>query len=97
MNNAEWAERIGEDLTYSGEYNAIREMDSIGEHTSGEYPDFSEYISARNQGRVSGDFRKRVVIVSNNPIANYTFVTDYPSYNGNIEQTVKRNRSAEAI
>ena len=58
---------------YSKEYQMLKELDSIGEFTNGEYPTFDEFVEARSESRVSGRFNERVVIVSNNPRKAYTF------------------------
>ena len=87
--NKEVAEQHGKELTFSGEYNAIRDMQSIGTLTSEQYPTFDEYYEARREGRVCGDFRKRVVIVAAQAHREYTFVTYAPGYNAHIEKEVK--------
>ena len=55
-------------------YAAIREMESIGQLTKGEYPSKTAFFRALAENRVAGNYDERIAIVSNNPREQYTFV-----------------------
>ena len=65
-------------MTIRQKYNAITmNLHSIGQHTYNEYPTFNEFKTALKEGRVSGNYDKRVTIVSNNANDNFTFISGY--------------------
>lgn len=55
-------------------YDAIREMQSVSRLTIGKYPTIYEFRDAIEEGRVSGDYDKRITIVSLNGLSEYTFI-----------------------
>jgi hypothetical protein len=57
-------------------YDAVKDMGSIEQLTTGEYPSFSDFKKALSEGRLSGYYTKRIVIVSNDPRKSYTFVNN---------------------
>lgn len=61
-------------MTRGEKYEAITAMRSIGQFTSGEYPSYNAFCMALAAGRVAGDYTKRIVITSNIPTREYTFV-----------------------
>lgn len=63
-------------MTQREKYDAVKDMGSIEQLTTGEYPSFSDFKKALSEGRVSGYYIKRIVIVSNDPSESYTFVSN---------------------
>lgn len=62
-------------LQAAAEHDCIMKLQSIGEHTHGEYPHWGEYLRARSEGRVSSkNWKKKVTIAGNTPSDAYTFV-----------------------
>ena len=63
-------------MTQAEKYESIRAMASISEYTHNKYPTRSAFKRAIREGRVAGDYDKRIVIVSDDPRESYTFVND---------------------
>jgi len=55
-------------------YVKMIHLRSIGQSTSGTYPSLFGFKKALSEGRVSGDYDKRITIVSNDPNEEYRFV-----------------------
>ena len=56
-------------------YEAIKNMWSVGQLTSGDYPTQTEFYKALAENRVCGEYGKRIIIVS--ACGNsYTFTTN---------------------
>lgn len=45
-------------------YEAIKSMWSVGQLTAGDYPTQTEFYKALAENRVSGEYGKRIIIVS---------------------------------
>ena len=63
-----------EAMTDDEKYKAIIAMESIDPQTSGRCPTKAQFMKALADGRVAGDFKTRVVIVSTDPQQQYRFM-----------------------
>jgi hypothetical protein len=72
-------------------YCDIKRMKSISPLTSNMYPAINEFGRALKEGRVAGDYKKRLKIVSNNPLENFIFV--FPEDEENEEEEPESNYS----
>ena len=52
-------------------------MESVARFTYGELPTKKAFLKALKEGRVSGTYGTRIVIVSNNPFESYCLVDSY--------------------
>ena len=52
-------------------------MESVGQFTHGELPTKKAFFKALKEGRVSGTYGTRIVIVSNDPFQSYCLVDWY--------------------
>ena len=57
-------------------YDALRKLSSIDQFTANKYPTFREFEKALDEGRVCGDYHRRITIVSNNVRKSYTFAAE---------------------
>ena len=62
-----------EAMTDDEKYKAIIDMESIDPNTVGRYPTRAQFLKALADGRVAGDFKNRVVIVSTDAQQQYRF------------------------
>jgi len=63
-------------MTIQEKHDAICSMRSLGTLTSGKHPSLTAFKYALRDGRVCGDYDKRIVIASMNPRFNYTFIKE---------------------
>jgi hypothetical protein len=63
-------------MTRDEKYTAIMEMESIGQFTHGKYLTKRAFFRALTEGRVLGEYTKRIVVISDDPGQEYTFVLD---------------------
>jgi hypothetical protein len=62
-------------MTRAEKYKEIKSMRSIEPHTKNEYPSKSDFFKALAEGRVSGDYDHRIVVVHNDANKSFTFNT----------------------
>ena len=64
----------GNPLNTQTKYDCVCAMRSIGSFTKGEHPSLTGFRLAIMQNRVCGDYWEKIVIVSNDPNEQYTFI-----------------------
>lgn len=61
-------------MTIKEKYSCINNMQNIDTYTKGKYPSLASFKKSLAENRVSGDYDKRIVIISNELSEQYTFV-----------------------
>ena len=67
-------DKVKVELTWDEKYAAVLKMESIGQFTRGKYLTRKAFFRALAEARVFGDYTKRILVVSNEPKQEYTFV-----------------------